>query len=476
MAPSPPRAARRSAPRSSCSRSSLAGVLAAYLILAGVASEASGISGHLQRARDKIQGWLQDIGVSDGKAQQANQDVTRGASDSFHALLPASPSGSEELSSLVFFLAMTVLSLFFLLKDGPVIRSWIEGHMGVPADVGRTITGRSLQSLRGYFLGVTIVGDVQRRARRRGVAGARRPACGHDRGRHLHRRLHPLPRGLDGRCLLGAARARRRGAGGGGGMVVIQLLSNGPLQQIVQPIAYGAALGLHPLAVLVLTIAGGALFGTVGLILAAPVASAIVRISADLERARGETDAEARAGARAPAIRSRHSTRSHFLALARAARPGRAPWAHHVHPGGRRAARRPRARLGGRRRRLRAGPSSPGSSPSRRRPVTRARWQVLTAPAIGAAAALGALTGDSVWLAVPAIVIVSASPRPRGRGLAEAGDRGAERAYSRCCSPRGSASSPRRRREALLLGAAGAASQALSLLGLLWNRQTDDPE
>ena len=42
---------------------------------------------------------------------------------------------------------------------------------------------------------------------------------------------------------------------------MIQLLSNGPLQQIVQPIAYGAALGIHPLAVLVVTIAGGALFG-----------------------------------------------------------------------------------------------------------------------------------------------------------------------------------------------------------------------
>ena len=61
------------------------------------------------------------------------------------------------------------------------------------------------------------------------------------------------------------------------GMVVIQLLSNGPLQQIVQPVAYGAALGIHPLAVLIVTIAGGALFGAVGLILAAPLTAAIVR-------------------------------------------------------------------------------------------------------------------------------------------------------------------------------------------------------
>ena len=34
------------------------------------------------------------------------------------------------------------------------------------------------------------------------------------------------------------------------GMIVIQLLANGILQQMIQPIAYGAALGIHPLAVL----------------------------------------------------------------------------------------------------------------------------------------------------------------------------------------------------------------------------------
>jgi predicted PurR-regulated permease PerM len=70
------------------------------------------------------------------------------------------------------------------------------------------------------------------------------------------------------------------------GMIVVQLLANSVLQQMVQPFALGAALGIHPLAVLIVTIAGGALFGTVGLILAAPVTSAAVRIAADLARAR----------------------------------------------------------------------------------------------------------------------------------------------------------------------------------------------
>jgi predicted PurR-regulated permease PerM len=68
-------------------------------------------------------------------------------------------------------------------------------------------------------------------------------------------------------------------------MAVIALLGNGILQQIVQPFAYGAALDLHPIVVLVLTIGAGCLFGTIGLILAAPVTSAIVRITRELREA-----------------------------------------------------------------------------------------------------------------------------------------------------------------------------------------------
>jgi len=54
----------------------------------------------------------------------------------------------------------------------------------------------------------------------------------------------------------------------------------------VQPFAMGSALDLHPLVVLVLTIGAGCIFGMLGLVLAAPIASAIVHISRDLARAR----------------------------------------------------------------------------------------------------------------------------------------------------------------------------------------------
>jgi predicted PurR-regulated permease PerM len=81
-------------------------------------------------------------------------------------------------------------------------------------------------------------------------------------------------------------------------MLVIVLLANGLLQNILQPIAFGATLALNPLVVLIVTIGAGALFGMVGLVLAAPLTSAAVHISTDLARARtaAAAEAEARAG------------------------------------------------------------------------------------------------------------------------------------------------------------------------------------
>ena len=53
-------------------------------------------------------------------------------------------------------------------------------------------------------------------------------------------------------------------------MAVVALLANSVLQQLIQPFVMGATLCLNPLVVLVVTIGAGALFGMVGLTLAAP--------------------------------------------------------------------------------------------------------------------------------------------------------------------------------------------------------------
>jgi putative heme transporter len=263
------------------------GAAVVVLILGGIASESDQLRRLLGDAKDTIAGWVNDLGVDSDTAEKAKNDASSAIGDAVPALLKGVSAGLETLSSLVIFLSLTALSLFFLLKDGPVIRRWAERHVRMPTALAHQMGDRVLESLRNYFLGVTFVAAFNAI-----VVGIGALVLG-----------VPLLGTIMIVTFLGAyvpyLGAWAAGAfsvllalGGVGpeaaiAMVVIQLMANGLLQQLVQPIAYGAALGIHPLAVLIVTIAGGSLFGAVGLILAAPMTSAATRIAADLRSAPG---------------------------------------------------------------------------------------------------------------------------------------------------------------------------------------------
>jgi putative heme transporter len=260
----------------------LLGAAVVYIVLAGITSQLDGLSAYLSAARDTIAGWLTDIGVDPAAADDAKANVSEMLSAALPALLEGVGKALGGLSSLAVFLGLTVLSLFFLLKDGGVIRRWAEAHMRVPPETAHQMGERVLESLRGYFVGVTIVAVFNAVVVCVGALLLGVPLAGSIAAVTFLGAYIPY---------LGAWSAGVFGvlvALGGAGpdaalaMIVIQLLANGILQQLVQPIAYGAALGIHPLAVLIVTIAGGSLFGAVGLILAAPLTSAVTRIAGDL--------------------------------------------------------------------------------------------------------------------------------------------------------------------------------------------------
>jgi predicted PurR-regulated permease PerM len=268
----------------------LLGALVVFVVVAGITSQSGDLSSHLDDAKNTIEGWLKDLGVDPAKAKDATQDASSSSSQAVSALLGGLAAGIKELSSLVFFLAMTALSLLFLLADGPKIRAWGERHMGVPAPVAHTISNRVLQSLRGYFLGVSLVAAFNAVLVGLGALLLGIPLAGTIAVITFFAAYVPYIGAWTAGAFSVLIALGGAGTDAAAGMIVIQLLANSVLQQLVQPFAMGAALGIHPLAVLVVTIAGGALFGAVGLILAAPLTSAVVRISADLARARAEAE------------------------------------------------------------------------------------------------------------------------------------------------------------------------------------------
>ncbi|MBW8741189.1 MAG: AI-2E family transporter, partial [Acidobacteria bacterium] len=183
-------------------------------------------------------------------------------------------------------LSLAALSLFFLLKDGQKMRTAVEHHLGVPPVVARTITGGVITSLRGYFRGVTLVAAFNGVVVGIGAVILGVPLAGTIGVVTFVTAYIPF---IGAFVAGGFAVVIALGASGTTTaliMLVIVLLANGLLQNIVQPFAMGAALDLNPLVVLIATIGAGCIFGTVGLILAAPLLSAAVHITKDLGRAR----------------------------------------------------------------------------------------------------------------------------------------------------------------------------------------------
>ena len=181
-----------------------------------------------------------------GKADTANEDASSSTSDAVGALLHGLGAGVKALSSLVFFLAMTTLSLLFLLADGPKIRAWGERHLGVPQPVARMISHHGIESLRGYFFGVTLVGAFNGVVVLVGALLLGVPLAGTIAAVTFLASYVPYLGAWTAGAFAVLVTLGSAGTEAAAGMIVVQLLANSVLQQMVQPFAMGAALGIHP--------------------------------------------------------------------------------------------------------------------------------------------------------------------------------------------------------------------------------------
>ena len=271
------------------------GVLIFCLVVGGISAQSGDISAKADKSLDKIQGWLSDVGVDN--AQSATEGAKEAAPEIRTTLLSGVAAGVEGLKSLVFFLAFAILSTLFVLKDGPVMHRFINRHMGVPEPVANVVTTNIAKSLRSYFLAVTIIAAfngivIGGAALLLGVPLAGTIAVVTFVGAYIpfvgawvaggFAILIALSTGSTSDAVI---------------MGVVALLANGVLQQMIQPFVMGATLSLNPLVVLVVTIGAGALFGMVGLTLAAPLTSAAVHIANELH---GRTDPGLRVAEPAP--------------------------------------------------------------------------------------------------------------------------------------------------------------------------------
>jgi len=270
------------------------------LVLAGVKDQSGAISGYANAAASKAQSWLQDAGVNQSSASATNKSVSSAVPSALSTLLHGVISGIKGIASLALGLSFFALAVFFLLKDGPSLRGAVDKHLGVPEKVARTITGGVITSLRGYFKGVTIVAAFNGVVVTLGALILGVPLAGTIGVVTFVTAYIPYIGAFVAGAFAVVIALGAQGTTTALLMLVVVILANGLLQNIFQPFAMGAALNLHPLVVLIVTISAGCIFGALGLILAAPLTSAAVHIRRNLSRAKEDAALEAARGAPPP--------------------------------------------------------------------------------------------------------------------------------------------------------------------------------
>jgi putative heme transporter len=266
------------------------GVVIALMVFGGIYEQSSEIKASLSQAVDKIQDWFNDLGS--GGTSDATQNAKSGTADAGGTLLKGLAQGIQGLTSLIFFLTFTVFATFFLLKDGPSVRRFVDRNLGVPVPVATVITSNVIKSLRRYFLGVSIVAAFNAVVVGLAAIVLGVPLAGTIAVVVFVTAYVPFIGAFVSGAFAVLLTLSSQGTTDAVIMLVVVILANGLLQNIVQPIAFGATLELNPLVVLIVTIGFGAIFGMVGLVLAAPLTSAALHITRELAAARALEDAE----------------------------------------------------------------------------------------------------------------------------------------------------------------------------------------
>ena len=261
-------------------------VVVMLLVVGGITSQGDAIRSQADAAAPKAQDWLTDVGISRSGASGVTDSVKSATPGAISTLVHGIVGAITGLASVAIGVSFAFLTIFFLLKDGPRMRVWVDRHIGVAPPVARLVTGSVLLSLRRYFLGVTLVAAFNGVVVGIGALILGVPLAGTIAVVTFVTAYIPYL----GAFVAGAF-AVILALGGSGTttaliMLVIVLLANGLLQNIFQPIAFGATLRLNPLVVLIVTIGAGCLFGMIGLVLAAPLLSAARQIANQLGTAR----------------------------------------------------------------------------------------------------------------------------------------------------------------------------------------------
>lgn len=239
------------------------------IVVVGIVDRADELSDAFDDAQAQLEDLAADWGLDDFLADLRSGDgggaIREGLGRGIGTVLG---SAAAFLSGLV----LGVVLLYYLLKDGASLAGLIT-RRATPESSEQTerIVDQAADSIRGYVRGRTILAAVQGVAVTVALWVMDVPLAGSIGVVNFIGAFVPYL----GAFIGGAFAVIMALAGGGAGLavaaLVVVLFVNVVLENLLEPRLLGSTLKMHPVAVLLSTVAGGVLIGMAGLVLAAPL-------------------------------------------------------------------------------------------------------------------------------------------------------------------------------------------------------------
>jgi putative heme transporter len=253
-------------------------VIAVFVV--GVVDQWDSIVGVVTEAVDRARELVAGIPLGPEAVDNAGQATSQLGPTLAAGVFAQLTAGVAGLVAAFVGVLLATYILLFVLADGPRVHALVVGWIPGPPGFGKAVTEQAAHTTRRYFVGLTWIALMNAAVVALGALVLR----------------VPFVAGIAVLCFVAAyvpyvgaflsgAFAVLLALGSGGpwtalAMVGVLILANSVLENLARPLTFGAVLRLHPLVILLVTLAGGVLGGAVGMMIAPPTAA----IAADVTR------------------------------------------------------------------------------------------------------------------------------------------------------------------------------------------------
>lgn len=257
---------------------------AVAIVVYALADQTDEISDRLTDASTELQDTIDQAEIGDyiDRIRDSIGDAGPVARDGLGAQIGTLlDSAAGFLSGLV----LGAVLLYYLLKDGPsIVNGYLASRYGPDREQDERIVGQAASSIRGYFHGKSWLGLAQGVFIWIVLALIGVPLAGSIGVVNFIGAYVPYLGAFVGGAFAVLMALSEGGIGLALAALAVVLIANLVVENLLEPRLLGSSLQLHPIVVLLATVAGGVIAGMVGLILAAPLTSIGLNLFRELKQ------------------------------------------------------------------------------------------------------------------------------------------------------------------------------------------------